>query len=114
MKRNTIEYVCYNEECKHNNKGFCQLKGIKPNGCINAISKQGYVLGIEWRDKEINRLTHQLALTEKALELACEEITGSCEYCSYASMPECPIEADCVEEKIKYFKQQAEREVENE
>ena len=62
---------------------------------------------------ENEELKQQLALTEKALELACEEITGTCEYCPYATMPECPIEADCVKEKIKYFKQQAEKENKN-
>ena len=64
-KRNTIDYVCFNEKCKHNDNGFCQLKGVKPNGCINAISKQGYELGIEWRDKQISDLEAKLAESEK-------------------------------------------------
>lgn len=50
---------------------------------------------------------NQLAITEKALELACKEITGSCEYCSYKTRIECPVEADCLDEKINYFKSKA-------
>lgn len=46
-------------------------------------------------------------LLEKALELACKEITGSCEYCSYKTRIECPVEADCLNEKINYFKTKA-------
>ena len=56
---------------------------------------------------EIKDLQSQLAITEKALELACREITGSCEYCSYKTRIECPVEADCLDEKINYFKSQA-------
>ena len=56
---------------------------------------------------QIEQLQNQLAITEKALEFACEEITGSCEYCSYKTMIECPIEANCLDEKINYFKTQA-------
>ena len=56
---------------------------------------------------ENEKLKTQLALTEKALELACKEITGSCEYCSYNTMPECPVEADCLDENINYFKTKA-------
>ena len=56
---------------------------------------------------DVERLENQLAITEKALELACKEITGSCEYCSYKIMIECPVEADCLDEKINYFKTKA-------
>ena len=56
---------------------------------------------------ENEQLKQQLAITEKALELACREITGSCEYCSYKTRIECPVEADCLDEKINYFKSQA-------
>ena len=62
----------------------------------------------------IGNLQSQLAITEKALELACKEITGSCEYCSYKTMIECPIEANCLDEKINYFKTQAKEMLENE
>jgi hypothetical protein len=55
-KRNTIDYVCYNNKCKNNENGFCQLKGIKPGSCVNGITKQGYELGIEWRDQKIQHL----------------------------------------------------------
>lgn len=62
----------------------------------------------------IRELKQQLAVTEKALELACEEITGSCKYCSYKTMIECPIEADCLDEKINYFKSKAKEMLGNE
>ena len=48
---------------------------------------------------------------EKALELACKELGCCCDYCSYATAPDCPIEADCLDEKIKYFKTKAKEEV---
>ena len=57
--------------------------------------------------KKFAELKDQLALTEKALELACKEITGSCEYCSYKTRIECPVEANCLDEKINYFKTKA-------
>ena len=53
-------------------------------------------------------------MAEKALELACKEITGSCEYCSYKTRIECPVEADCLNEKINYFKSKAKEILENE
>ena len=62
----------------------------------------------------IGNLQSQLAITEKALELACKEITGSCEYCSYKTMIECPIEANCLDEKINYFKTKAKEMLESE
>ena len=61
----------------------------------------------EEKDQQITDLQKQLAITEKALELACKEITGSCEYCSYKTRIECPVEADCLDEKINYFKTKA-------
>ena len=68
----------------------------------------------EEKDQQITDLQKQLAITEKALELACREITGSCEYCSYKTRIECPVEADCLNEKINYFKSQAKEMLENE
>ena len=62
----------------------------------------------------ISNKDQQLAITEKALELACKEITGSCEYCSYKTRIECPVEADCLDEKINYFKTKAKEMLENE
>ena len=56
---------------------------------------------------QIEQLQNQLAITEKALELACEEITGSCEYCYYKTIVEVLIEANCQDEKINYFKTKA-------
>lgn len=70
---------------------------------IKAITLQATEI-LQRKEKEFK---HQLALIEKALELACQEITGSCEYCSYKTMPECPIEANCVDEKMNYFKTKA-------
>ena len=61
----------------------------------------------EEKSQQITDLQKQLAITEKALELACKEITGSCEYCSYKTRIECPVEADCLDEKINYFKTKA-------
>ena len=66
------------------------------------------------QDQQITDLQKQLAVTKKALELACEEITGSCEYCSYKTMIECPVEADCLDEKINHFKTKAKEMLENE
>ena len=66
------------------------------------------------KDQQITDLQKQLAITEKALELACKEITGSCEYCSYKTRIECPVEADCLNEKINYFKSKAKEILENE
>lgn len=68
----------------------------------------------EEKDQQITDLQSQLTIIQKALELACEEIIGSCEYCSYNTMPECPIEADCLDEKINYFKTKAKEMLENE
>lgn len=77
------------------------------NMCIHLenIDKEGQdELGLRMK---IAQLQYQLALTEKALELACKEITGSCEYCSYKTRIECPVEANCLDEKINYFKTKA-------
>ena len=65
-------------------------------------------------DGELKDLQSQLAITEKALELACKEITGSCEYCSYKTRIECPVEADCLDENINYFKTKAKEMLESE
>lgn len=63
--------------------------------------------GLKIKDKQIANLQNRLKVAEKALELACKEITGSCEYCSYKTRIECPVEADCLNEKINYFKTKA-------
>ena len=68
----------------------------------------------EEKGQQITDLQKQLAVTKKALELACKEITGSCEYCSYKTMIECPIEANCLDEKINYFKTKAKEMLESE
>ena len=61
----------------------------------------------EEKGQQITDLQSQLTIIQKALELACREITGSCEYCSYKTRIECPVEADCLDEKINYFKTKA-------
>ena len=66
------------------------------------------------QDQQITDLQSQLTIIQKALELACREITGSCEYCSYKTRIECPVEADCLDEKINYFKTKAKEMLENE
>ena len=68
----------------------------------------------EEKDQQITDLQSQLTIIQKSLELACREITGSCEYCSYKTRIECPIEADCLDEKINYFKTKAKEMLENE
>ena len=68
----------------------------------------------EEKDQQITDLQKQLATVEKALELACREITGSCAYCSYKTSIECPVEADCLDEKINYFKSKAKEMLESE
>ena len=75
---------------------------------VNAESLVSYL------ENENQQLKQQLATAEKALELACKEITGSCEYCSYKTMIECPVEADCLDKKINYFKTKAKEMLENE
>ena len=68
----------------------------------------------EIADNTIEMYAEKCKALEKALELVCREITGSCEYCSYKTRIECPVEADCLDEKINYFKTQAKEMLENE
>ena len=86
-----------------------ELENYKLCRCVDCSSEYEYGLetSIDELDKENQQLKQQLAITEKALEFACEEITGSCEYCSYKTRIECPVEADCLNEKINYFKTKA-------
>ena len=79
------------------------------NGVLDKSINDTYKLEklLNQQDKENQQLKQQLATAEKALELACKEITGSCEYCSYKTRIECPVEADCLDEKINYFKTKA-------
>lgn len=71
------------------------------------MDEYDYNESIDLYEFKIEELKYQLALTEKALELACKEITGSCEYCSYKTRIECPVEANCLDEKLNYFKARA-------
>ena len=64
-------------------------------------------------EAENEKLKKEFILTRKAFKLACREIQNPCEYCRYATMPECCIETNCAEEMMKHFKQQAEQEVED-
>jgi hypothetical protein len=84
----------------------CIYARICHEECV-AICEDGGEKEIEkYIDKGYEKcdLQHQLKVSEKALELACKEITGSCEYCSYKTRIECPVEANCLDEKINYFK----------
>lgn len=76
---------------------------------ITMLEEQNERLKNWYNEKagECEELKHQLKVSEKALELACKEITGSCEYCSYKTRIECPVEANCLDEKINYFKTKA-------
>ena len=92
----------------------CQEIVLKTNGgaddyvvalCqISDLINKDYA---EEKGQQITDLQSQLTIIQKALELACKEITGSCEYCSYKTRTECPVEADCLDEKINYFKTKA-------
>ena len=96
--------------------GTNTIKDNKTNqfyGCVVDLLNQ-QDKRIKELEQEKQQLKQQLAITEKALELACREITGSCEYCSYKTRIECPVEADCLDEKINYFKSQAKEMLENE
>lgn len=77
---------CCMENCTYNSLDECPIHYV--NGLL------------EEKDETTKTL-------EKALELACKEITGSCEYCSYKTRIECPVEANCLDEKINYFKTKA-------
>lgn len=71
------------------------------------MDEYDYNESIDLYEFKIEELKDKLAITEKALELACKEITDSCEYCSYKTSIECPVEANCLDEKINYFKTKA-------
>ena len=88
MKNDLISFVDENIEIWK-----CDAKFI-----CNQLNKQ---------DQQIAEFQHQLKVSEKALELACKEITDSCEYCSYKTRIECPVEAKCLDEKLNYFKTKA-------
>ena len=93
-----------------------ELENYKLCRCVDCSSEyeKGLETSIDELEKENHQLKQQLAITEKALELACKEITGSCEYCSYKTRIECPIEANCLDEKINYFKTKAKEMLESE
>lgn len=112
---------CCMENCTFESKGYCPVRYVK--GLLEEKDKvienwqtmYESVMQTCGNDaKEIKRTQDQLALTEKALELACKEITDSCEYCSYKTMPDCPIEANCLDEKINYFKTEAKEMIKSE
>ena len=82
-------------------------RGHSQRDIANEIKLNALREDVANKEKRIVELKQQLAISEKALELACREITGSCEYCSYKTRIECPVEADCLDEKINYFKTKA-------
>ena len=69
-------------------------------------------------DEQIADLQHRLEVAEKATKLACEEMDDSgciaiCNYCPYNLQEECPNECPQSTEVLeKYFKDQAEKEIE--
>ena len=89
-------------------------RGHSQRDIANEIKLNALREDVANKEKRIVELKQQLAVTKKALELACKEITGSCEYCSYKTMIECPIEANCLDEKINYFKTKAKEMLESE
>lgn len=49
----------------------------------------------------------QLALTEKAFELACLSLRGKCDYCKYKDNEICPSDHHCSNLVMEYFLEQA-------
>ena len=90
------------------------------NGIYNKLTKKELLITLMTRDfmvdnrrKEVIQLKNQLALTEKALELACKELYDSdsisvCSYCIHNLYAECPDV--CPSDKhilTNYFKTEA-------
>ena len=106
-----------------NDKRFCCIEQLN---CIYDMKTDTmYFLGdikniyalLDLINKQIADLQHRLEVSEKALELACEELDDSgciaiCNYCPYNIQETCPNE--CPQNTTlleKYFKEQAEKEV---
>lgn len=105
---------CCMENCIYNDLDECPIhyvKGLldeKDKAIENWQTMYESVMQTCGNDaKEIKRIQDQLALTEKALKLACEELGCCCDYCSYSAKPDCPIEVICTDEAINYFKTKA-------
>lgn len=93
---------CCMENCTFESKGYCPVRYVK--GLLEEKDKvienwqtmYESVMQTCGNDaKEIKRIQDQLALTEKALELACEELYDSnsisvCSYCPHNLSAECP------------------------
>lgn len=84
------------------------------------IGNEDFVRLLNKQDKQISDLEQQLSLTEKALELACEELYDSdsisiCAYCPYDIQDECAGECPQNTKVLeKYFKTKAKEIVESE
>ena len=100
-----------NDMIKQLNRQDKQIRDLEQENL--SLQEQSIRDNQNWIE-ETTQLKQQLVVTEKALELACKEITGSCEYCSYKTRIECPVEADCLDEKINYFKTKAKEMLESE
>ena len=67
MKNFNIKDVCYNEECKHNDKCICYLKGVRPNGCVHAITKWSLDLRAENLAHNITDKNETIAIKDKLI-----------------------------------------------
>jgi hypothetical protein len=101
MKNDLISLVDDNIEIWN-----CDAKFI-----CNQLNKQG---------QQIAELQHQLKVSEKALELACRtsSFEDTCDYCEYTKEVGCPCYCEAEQDfeykqAMRYFKQLAEKEVEN-
>lgn len=104
------EVWCDNVEEKEYNKAIAKI--VEENECPWYVAEELY-------EKD-----HQIAVLEKALELACknsafEDTCDYCEYKNYAKSGECPCYCETEQEfeykqAIRYFKQQAEKELKDE
>lgn len=56
---------------------------------------------------EKEELKKRLALTEKALKLACLSLRGKCDYCKYKDNEICPPDHHCSNLVMEYFLEQA-------
>lgn len=59
------------------------------------------------KEAQIFDLKDKLALTEKALELACLSLRGKCDYCKYKDDERCPLDHNCSNLVMEYFLEQA-------
>jgi hypothetical protein len=108
---------CCMENCTFESKGYCPVRYVK--GLLEEKDKvienwqtmYESVMQTCGNDaKEIKRIQDQLALTEKALELACEELyteIGACQYCTNGDFDICSAGIKCQNVIKDYFKTKA-------